>query len=82
MDEIALNADLKSTNSTPMKLSSFIRCAKGSGYGILFESICSECILVRVPPGRDVVFDELENQFLNTNSTTGKHSPSTVSATV
>ena len=26
--------------------------------------VCFECILVRVQPGRDVVFDVLENQFL------------------
>ncbi len=37
---------------------------EGTGYGTLCGSVGSECKLVRVMAGLDVVFDVLENQFL------------------
>ena len=39
---------------------------EGSRYSVLYGSVGSERILSRVQAGRDVVFDVLESQFLDT----------------
>lgn len=42
----------------------FPRYMGGRGYGILTESAGSDCTLLRVRAGWDILFDALERQFL------------------
>lgn len=66
MRDIVFNVELKSTNSILIQVLSS-RCVKTEwreGDSLLCECVGSECTLVRVQAGRDVVFDALENHFI------------------